>query len=137
MHLQRSLDVRTEGKGAYELTGLIEEVVRESGVNTGLCVLSCMHTSASLVVTENADPAVRRDLLAWMERIAPENDPSYTHTAEGPDDMPAHVRTMLTTNGLQLPVSDGRCTLGTWQGVYIWEHRHRPHQRKITITVHG
>jgi len=137
MHLQRSLDVRTEGKGSYELTGLVDEVVRESGVKVGLCVLTCLHTSASLVITENADPAVRQDLLAWMERVAPEGDPSYTHTAEGPDDMPAHLRAAVTSTSETLIVADGALALGTWQGLYLFEHRSRPHARRVLVHVHG
>jgi len=137
MHLQRSLDVRTEGKGSYELTGLVDEVVRESGVKVGLCVLTCLHTSASLVITENADPAVRQDLLTWMERVAPEGDPSYTHTAEGPDDMPAHLRAAVTSTSETLIVADGALALGTWQGLYLFEHRSRPHARRVLVHVHG
>ena len=137
MHLQRSLDVRTEGKGSYELTGLVDEVVRESGVKVGLCVLTCLHTSASLVITENADPAVRQDLLAWMERVAPEGDPSYTHTAVGPDDMPAHLRAAVTSTSETLIVADGALALGTWQGLYLFEHRSRPHARRVLVHVHG
>ena len=137
MHLQRSLDVRTEGKGCYELTDLVAEVVRESGVKVGLCVLTCLHTSASLVITENADPAVRRDLLEWMERVAPEGDPGYTHTAEGPDDMPAHLRAAVTSTSETLIVADGALALGTWQGFYLFEHRSRAHARRILVHVHG
>ena len=137
MHHQRSLDVRTEGKGSYELCDLVGEVVRESGVQVGLCVLTCLHTSASLVVTENADPAVRRDLLAWMERVAPEGDPNYTHTAEGPDDMPAHLRAAITSATETLIVAKGALALGTWQGIYLFEHRSRPHVRRVLVHVHG
>jgi secondary thiamine-phosphate synthase enzyme len=95
------------------------------------------HTSASLIISENADPSVRRDLERFMSRIVPDGDPSFEHDAEGPDDMPAHIRAVLTTTGLSVPISAGRLALGTWQGVYLWEHRHRPHRRQITITVMG
>ena len=137
MHLQRPLHVRTNGKGAHELTALIEGVVQESGVRVGLCVITCMHTSASLVVTENADPSVRQDLLAWLDRIAPEGDPSYRHTAEGTDDMPAHLRAAVTSSSETLVVADGALALGTWQGLYLLEHRSRPHERQVLVHVHG
>jgi secondary thiamine-phosphate synthase enzyme len=137
MHLQRSLDVRTEGKGAYELSGLVEEVVRESGVRAGLCVITCLHTSASLVVTENADPDVRRDLANWLDRIAPEGSPEYTHTAEGPDDMPAHIRSVVTSTTETFIVSEGALAVGTWQGLFLLEHRARPHERRVLVHVHG
>jgi secondary thiamine-phosphate synthase enzyme len=95
------------------------------------------HTSASLVLSENADPTVRRDLEAFMERLIPDGDPLFHHTDEGPDDMPSHVRAVLTQSGLTIPVSQGRCGLGTWQGIYLWEHRHAPHRRQVTVTVYG
>jgi secondary thiamine-phosphate synthase enzyme len=95
------------------------------------------HTSASLTVCENADPTVQRDLEAFMARLVPDGDPLFRHTSEGPDDMPAHVRSVLTDSGLTLPVAGGRCKLGTWQGIYLWEHRNRPHQREVTVTVYG
>jgi secondary thiamine-phosphate synthase enzyme len=137
MHLQRYLQVRTNGKGAHDLTLLIGEIVQESGVQTGLCVVTCQHTSASLVVTENADPAVREDMLAWLERIAPEGDPSYTHTAEGSDDMPAHLRAAVLSTTETLIVAAGALALGTWQGLFLLEHRSRPHERRVLVHVHG
>jgi secondary thiamine-phosphate synthase enzyme len=112
-------------------------VVAEAGVEAGLCHVFIHHTSASLMLCENADPAVRRDLEAFMARVAPDADPRYTHTAEGPDDMAAHLRTVLTATGLGVPVTGGRCALGTWQGVYLWEHRVAAHERRVTVTVLG
>ena len=102
-----------------------------------MCNVFIRHTSASLMLCENADPAVMHDLETFMSRLAPDGDPAHTHTAEGPDDMPSHIRSVLTHADLNLPVRDGRCDLGTWQGVYLWEHRHAPHQRKVTVTVSG
>ena len=102
-----------------------------------MCNIFVRHTSASLMLCENADPAVMSDLETFMSRIAPDGDPANTHTAEGPDDMPAHIRSVITHADLNLPVRNGRCDLGTWQGVYLWEHRHAPHQRKVTVTITG
>ena len=137
MQLQRSLELRTEGRGIYELTDRVSEVVREAGVRQGLCVVSCMHTSASMVITECADPAVRTDLQAWLERIAPEGDSSYTHTAEGPDDMPAHLRAAITSASETLIISAGELALGVWQGLYLMEHRAAPHSRRVLVHVQG
>ena len=137
MIFQDSFEVVTRGRESYELTDTVHDRVARSGVHRGLCHLFVHHTSASLMLCENADPAVRRDLEAFMSRLTPDGDPLYTHTAEGPDDMPAHVRTVLTQSELTLPVTAGRCALGTWQGVYLWEHRRRPHRRRVTITVQG
>jgi secondary thiamine-phosphate synthase enzyme len=127
----------TDGRGTYDLTAYVQSVIRESGIDVGMCNVFVRHTSASLMLCENADPAVLRDLETFMSRIAPDGDPAHTHTAEGPDDMPAHIRSVLTHADLNLPVRDGRCDLGTWQGVYLWEHRHAAHQRKVTVTVTG
>jgi secondary thiamine-phosphate synthase enzyme len=129
--------VRTRGRGTLDLTGRVNSAVRESGIETGLCHVFVRHTSASLMLCENADPAVRRDLEAFMARLVPDGDPLFTHTAEGPDDMPAHVRSVLTHTDLNIPVRNGRCDLGTWQGIYLWEHRDSPQQRSITVTVTG
>lgn len=137
MTAQSVIQVPTRGRGTYDLTGEVQSAVRESGVDTGLCNLFIRHTSASLMLCENADPAVMRDLETFMSRIAPDGDPANTHTAEGPDDMPAHIRSIITHADLNLPVRGGRCDLGTWQGVYLWEHRHAPHQRKVTVTITG
>jgi secondary thiamine-phosphate synthase enzyme len=134
---QVEIELATRGRGTYELTGRIQAAVRDSGIEIGLCNVFIRHTSASLMLCENADPEVRRDLEAFMGRLAPDGDPLFRHTAEGPDDMPAHVRSVLTHGDLNLPVREGRCDLGTWQGVYLWEHRHAPHRRRVTVTVTG
>ena len=130
-------EIRTSGRGTFDVTAKIGEVVRKSGVKEGLCSVFLHHTSASLILCENADPDVRRDLEAFFSRLVPDGDELYVHTAEGPDDMPAHVRTVLTQNALNLPVSGGTLDLGTWQGVYVWEHRRAPHGRRVTVTVLG
>lgn len=134
---QRAIAVSTDGRGTYDLSEQVQGIVRDSGIVTGLCHVFIQHTSASLLLTENADPDVRRDLEAFMSRLAPDGDPLYRHTLEGPDDMPAHTRSMLTQTGLSLPVSDKQCLLGTWQGVYLWEHRRAGHQRHVVVTVTG
>jgi secondary thiamine-phosphate synthase enzyme len=134
---QSSISVETRGRGTVEITRDIADCVRDAGITAGLCHVFVHHTSASLMLCENADPSVRRDLEAFMARIAPDGDPAYEHDAEGPDDMPAHIRSVLTQTGLSLPVTDGRPALGTWQGLYLWEHRTRPHVRRITVTVQG
>jgi len=136
MH-QQTLTFRTTGRGTTEVTAAIERVVRESGVPTGLCNLFLQHTSASLILCENAAPAVRRDLETIFARLAPDGDPGYRHDDEGPDDMAAHARAVLTSNSLQIPVSGSRLALGTWQGVYLWEHRRAPHTRSLVVTVLG
>ena len=137
MYSQTELRISTKGRGTYDIGRQVDEVVRSSGVVTGLCHLFIRHTSASLMLCENADPAVRRDLEAFMQRQVPDGDPLFTHTSEGPDDMPAHVRSVLTQSDLNLPISNGRCALGTWQGIYLWEHRFAPHERKVVVTVTG
>jgi secondary thiamine-phosphate synthase enzyme len=137
MVIQQALTLRTRGRGTYDLTPEVERVVASSKVRIGLCHVFLHHTSASLILCENADEAVRRDLEAFMARTVPDGDPLFRHTAEGPDDMPAHVRTVLTQNGLTIPVSNGRCALGTWQGIYLWEHRRSGHGRQLTVTVQG
>ena len=137
MIMQQELSVPTDGRGTYDLSNQIQHIVAESGINTGICHVFVRHTSASLMLCENADPAVRHDLETFMQRQAPDGDPMFTHTAEGPDDMPAHVRSVLTQSDLNLPVTNGRCALGTWQGVYLWEHRFAPHQRKVMLTITG
>ena len=134
---QSEIRIDTRGRGTYDFTRDVQDVVRESGVRTGLCHLFICHTSASMMLCENADPAVRRDLETFMARQVPDGDPMFTHTAEGPDDMPAHVRSVLTQSDLSIPVRDGRCALGTWQGVYLWEHRTAPHARRVVVTVQG
>lgn len=134
---QDTLSFRTRGRDTTEITAAIERVVAASGVRTGLCSVFLQHTSASLVLCENADPAVRRDLETILARLAPDGDPAYVHDTEGPDDMAAHARSVLTTNSLTLPLTEGRLALGTWQGVYLWEHRHGPHTRQLVVTVMG
>lgn len=134
---QEELSVSTSGRGTYDLSADIQRVVASSGVTTGYCQVFIKHTSASLMLCENADPAVMNDLETFMQRQAPDGDPMFTHTAEGPDDMPAHVRSILTQSDLNVPVTKGRCALGTWQGIYLWEHRFAPHQRKIVLTING
>jgi secondary thiamine-phosphate synthase enzyme len=131
------LTLSTRGRGLYEFTDEVAEWISRSGFKSGLLTLHLRHTSASLLIQENADPDVRRDLEAFFKRLVPDGDPLYVHTAEGEDDMPAHVRTALTAVNLSIPVRDGRMTLGTWQGLYVWEHRRAPHRRKIFVTVMG
>jgi secondary thiamine-phosphate synthase enzyme len=134
---QIEFEVATRGRGTSDLTERVNAAVRDSGIRSGLCHVFIRHTSASLMLCENADPAVLHDLETFMSRLAPDGDPAFTHTAEGPDDMSAHVRSVLTHSDLNLPVREGRCDLGTWQGVFLWEHRQRPHRRSITVTVIG
>lgn len=135
--MTRTITIRTPGQGLHLITQAVAEAVRDAGVREGLCTLFIRHTSASLVIQENADPSARRDLEAWLERLAPEDDPLYTHTAEGPDDMPSHIKSILTQTSIGIPVTEGRLALGTWQGVYLWEHRRRPHERQIVVHVLG
>ena len=137
MITQQQLSINTSGRGTYDISREIQSVVADSGIGTGICHVFIKHTSASLMLCENADPDVLRDMEAFMQRQVPDGDPMFRHTAEGPDDMPAHVRSVLTTSDLSLPVSGGRCALGTWQGVFLWEHRHAAHQRSVLLTVTG
>ena len=130
------LTFETDGEGLHEITDQVTSWVREIPIRVGILTLFCQHTSAGLLVTENAAPAVRRDLLRWLGAAAPEGD-GYEHADEGPDDMPAHIKTMLTGNSLTLPVADGRIMLGTWQGVFIAEHRRDPHKRTIVAHLAG
>ena len=132
---QETIRQRTRGRGTYEITAQVQTIVRNAGIQTGLCHLFLQHTSASLVICENADPSVRSDLERFMARLVPDGDPIYDHTQEGPDDMPAHVRAILTKMEMTLPVSSGHCALGTWQGVYLYEHRHHAHERRVVVTV--
>ncbi len=129
--------VPTRGKGTYEITAEIERIVRSSRVQTGLATVLIQHTSASLVIYENADPSARQDLHAYFERLAPEGDPSYVHTAEGPDDTTSHLRMALTRSSESVPVVNGRLALGTWQGVFVFEHRRTPHRRTLAVSVIG
>jgi len=131
----RTLEIPTRGKGLYPITRLVQEVVSESGAAEGLCTVMVQHTSASLTIQENADPSAAHDLERWLERLVPEDDPHFTHTAEGPDDMPSHIKAALTSTTLGIPVVGGRLALGTWQGIYLWEHRRRPHARRCVVHV--
>ena len=127
----------TTKRGLNEITSAVEAVVRASRVREGLCTVFIRHTSASLVIQENADPAVQRDLEAFLSRLVPEGDPLYTHTAEGDDDMPSHVKAALTRTSEQVPIQAGRLLLGTWQGLYVWEHRRAPHRRELAVHLLG
>jgi len=131
-----TLEITTRGQGLYEFTSHVETWVRQQQMHTGLLTVFCRHTSASLLIQENADPSVRRDLTAYFSRIAPENGP-YEHTDEGPDDMPAHLKTALTSVQLSIPLVNGRLALGTWQGIYLFEHRSHPHRRQIVLHLIG
>jgi len=137
MVYQDSFQIATRGRGSYLITGEVQQRVASSGIRTGICHVFVHHTSASLMLCENADPEVRADLERFMQRIAPDGDPLFRHVDEGPDDMPAHVRTVLTASSLSVPVSSGRCDLGTWQGIYLWEHRSAAYRRRLTVTVQG
>jgi secondary thiamine-phosphate synthase enzyme len=132
---QTELLVETRGRGTYEITSQVALAVAASGVEFGLCHLFISHTSASLMLCENADPDVRRDLETFMADLAADGDPRFVHTAEGPDDMAAHVRSVLTHSSLTVPISSGRLALGTWQGIFLWEHRTQPHRRRVVVTV--
>jgi secondary thiamine-phosphate synthase enzyme len=125
----------TRGRGLHEITAALQQIVRASGVSDGLAHVFCRHTSCSLVLMENADPSARRDLEGWLRRLVPENDPHFTHTLEGPDDMPSHIKMALTRSGETIPVRGGHLALGTWQGVFLWEHRDRSHRRSLLATV--
>ncbi|MCC5785661.1 MAG: YjbQ family protein [Phycisphaerales bacterium] len=129
------LTIHTPGRGLHEITREVAAVVRDSGVEIGLCTVFIRHTSASLTIQENADPSAKRDLEGWLERHVPEGDPLFTHTSEGPDDMPSHIRAALTDVSLSIPVVDGELGLGTWQGIYVWEHRRRGHARRVLVHV--
>lgn len=131
----RTLEVRTHREGLHEITAEVAAAVAEADVDEGLCTVFIRHTSASLTIQENADPSARRDLEEWLKRLVPQNDPLYTHTAEGPDDMPSHIKAALTATSLGIPVIGGRLSLGTWQGIYVWEHRTSPHVRQIVVHV--
>jgi secondary thiamine-phosphate synthase enzyme len=133
----KRIRIETPGEGLHEITGQVAAAVAESGVEEGLCTLFIRHTSASLTIQENADPSARRDLERWLARLVREDDPLYTHTSEGPDDMPSHIRAALTATSLGIPVIDGKLGLGTWQGIFVWEHRRRPHRREVLVHVQG
>ena len=131
------LELRTRGRGFYEFTDQVEDLVAKTGFQTGLATLHLQHTSASLLIQENADPEVRRDLERFFSRLTPDGDPLFQHTSEGDDDMPAHVRTALTTVNVSIPIAAKRLVLGTWQGIYLWEHRLQPHRRRVVLHFIG
>ena len=135
-HSER-FEVATKGRGTHEITDRVARAVRSSGIERGLCTVFVHHTSASLIVSENAAPGVRADLERYFARLVPDGDPVFRHVAEGPDDMPAHVRSILTACSVSIPVEGSRPDLGTWQGVFLWEHRADPHRRRITVSVVG
>ena len=129
----QQIQLEVSGQGLHEFTSEVQRLVASSGVREGLCTVFLRHTSASLTIQENADPSARRDLEAWLCRLVPENDPLYTHTAEGPDDMPAHIKAALTAASLSIPILDSRLVLGTWQGIFLWEHRHHRGRRQVVV----
>ena len=133
----KSLQVKTSGEGLYEITREINSVLAKSEVEHGILTVFIQHTSASLIIQENADPSARRDLEYWLKKLVPANDPGFTHTFEGPDDMPSHIKSALTQTSIGIPVINGEMYLGTWQGVYVWEHRTMPHNRNIIVQVLG
>ncbi len=132
-----TIEIPTRGRGTYDITAEVQSAVAAAGAATGLAHVFVHHTSASVILCENADPTVRQDLEAFFARLCPDGDPLLAHDDEGPDDMPAHLRTILTSSSVTVPVVRGRCDLGTWQGVYLWEHRRAPHRRRVTVTVIG
>jgi len=131
----RELTVRTRGQGLQEITSQVVGIVRDAGVTAGLCTVFVRHTSASLVIQENADPTARSDLERWLNRLVPEGDPFYEHDTEGPDDMPGHIKAALTATSLSIPIVKGSLGLGTWQGIYLWEHRRRGSERELLVHV--
>jgi secondary thiamine-phosphate synthase enzyme len=135
--LQETLELHTRGRGCTPITRQVAEIVARSGIRTGLCVVFCPHTSCSLLIQENADPDVQSDLLGWLERVAPDGDPRFRHTAEGPDDMAAHVRSAITRTSESIPIVEGKLALGTWQALYLLEHRLEPHRRRILVHATG
>ena len=131
----KQIQVHAPRQGLFMITGEIDSVVAQSGIREGLCTLFVQHTSASLIIQENADPSARHDLENWLNRLVQENDPLYSHTLEGPDDMPAHIKSVLTATSLAIPIDKGRLALGTWQGIYLWEHRHHGGRRNLVIHI--
>lgn len=133
----QELRFSTDGRGTYNISAQIHDAIKNSGIQSGICQIFMHHTSASLILCENADPDVRTDLETFMKRLVPDGDDMFIHKSEGPDDMPAHVRTVLTQSSLSIPVEKGKTTLGMWQGIFLWEHRTSKQKRKITVTVLG
>ncbi|NQZ53921.1 MAG: YjbQ family protein [Piscirickettsiaceae bacterium] len=137
MVFQQQLNFTTTARSTTNITSQIQQIVAQSGIQIGTCHIFVQHTSASLMLCENADPDVRVDLETYMQHIVPDGDPMFLHQDEGPDDMSAHIRTVLTNPDLTVPVNSGRCDLGIWQGIYLWEHRTQRHQRRVIVTVQG
>ena len=135
--IQKQFTVETNGRGMYEVTDLIAREVEITKLSAGIASLFCQHTSCSLVVMENADPSARLDLERWLDRLVRDDDPHFEHTAEGPDDMPSHIKMALTRTSETIPISRGQLLLGTWQGVFLWEHRDQRHSRKLVLTIYG
>ena len=133
----KHLTIRTSARGLHEFSDAVHQAVRAAGVREGLCTVFVRHTSASLLIQENADPSARHDLERWLDRLVPEDDSLYTHTTEGPDDMPAHIKAALTATSVAIPISNGALALGTWQGIYLWEHRDRGGAREVVIHIGG
>ena len=129
----KTLEINVSGQGLHDITAPVKHAVSDSGIDEGLCTLFIQHTSASLLIQENYDPSARRDLENWLNRLVPENDPLYTHTLEGPDDMPAHIKAALTASNLNIPVLAGELALGTWQGIFLWEHRRHSGRRRVLL----
>lgn len=134
---QETLKIKTTGRGTYHFTSQVQNMVAKSQIQTGLCHLFLQHTSASMILCENADPSVRTDLETFMSCLVKDGDNQFTHTFEGPDDMSAHIRSILTHNDMTIPITQGRLALGTWQGLYLWEHRYQPYQRSVIVTLQG
>ena len=131
----KNLTVLTTGQGLTNITSKVNALIAATGLKEGLCTLFIQHTSASLIIQENADPSAQADLETWLNRLVPENDPHYTHTHEGPDDMPAHIKSVLTSTSVSIPIQHHALTLGTWQGIFLWEHRHHGGQRHLILHI--
>jgi secondary thiamine-phosphate synthase enzyme len=131
----KRLTISTTGQGLHEITDSVVALVEQASVSEGLCTVFIQHTSASLVIQENANPSARHDLEQWLNRLVKEDDPLYTHTAEGPDDMPSHIKAILTASSLSIPILNSKLALGRWQGIYLWEHRHHVHERHIVVHI--
>lgn len=131
---QTTLTIRTRGAGTHEITDEVARALRQTNLRQGVVTVFCQHTSCSLVLMENADPSARRDLEGWLDRLVPEGDPHFTHTLEGADDMPSHIKMALTRSSETIPFAEGRLLLGTWQGLFLWEHRRSPHPRSVVLT---
>lgn len=137
MIMHETIQVETRGRTSTDITERVNAVINKSGISEGICNVFILHTSASLILCENADPAVRNDMETFMKDLVRDGDPGFTHVTEGPDDMSAHIRTVLTDSSINIPVQKGRCSLGTWQGIFLWEHRFHAHRRNIVISIYG